>query len=104
VTRQVRILRRAERDLEEILHYLQRERPRSARSVVEGLLSGSESLSTHPERGARPRDGRLSRLGYRFLTRGPYLIFYKVLSRQVRVYRVLHGKRRYQALLRTGLR
>ena len=37
--------------------------------------------------------------GYRHLARGEYLIFYKVLPSVVRVYRVLHGRRRYQNVL-----
>ncbi len=99
MTRTVRILKRAERDLEEILRYIARDRPRSARAVVENPLAAIESLSEQATRAPRPGDERLRRLGYLFLVKDPYLIFFKVLPRQVRVYRVLHGKRRYQDLL-----
>ena len=46
-----------------------------------------------------PRDQRLRDLGYRGLIQREHLVFYKVLPRQVRVYRVLHGRRRYADLL-----
>jgi len=35
-------------------------------------------LGDLPERGARPRELRLRRLGYRFLVEGRYLVFYKI--------------------------
>ena len=99
MTRKVWILKRAERDLEEIFRYLARDRPSVARSVVEDLLAAIESLAEAATRASRPRDERLRRLGYFFLVRGPYLVFFKVARRYVRVYRVLHGKRQYETLL-----
>lgn len=50
-------------------------------------------------RGARPRDPSLQRAGYRYPAHGEYLVFYKVLVAQVRVYRVVHGRRSYSHLL-----
>lgn len=99
MTRQVRILRAAERDLEEIYRYLSRDRPRTAQTTVERILDGVESLSEHADRGSKPKDDRLRALGYRYLVHTPYLIFYKILPRQVRVYRVLHGRRKYEPCL-----
>lgn len=47
-----------------------------------------------------PRDPVLRQRGYRYLVfEGEHLIFYKVLPRQIRVYRVLRGRRAYQHLL-----
>ena len=63
------------------------------------MLDAIESLATMPERGAAPRDPVLSARGYRFLVHGSYLVSYKVLPRQVRVFRVLHGRRTYRGLL-----
>ena len=97
--RSVRILRRAQDDLVEINRYIQRDRPGAAGRFTEKLLDSIESLEINPERGARPRDQRLRELGYRVLVQGEYLVFYKVLPRQVRVYRVLHGRRRYSDLV-----
>ena len=95
----VRILRRAQTDLEEIKRYIERDSPRRAEKFVSKLLDRIESLSTLPNAGILPRDEVLRARGFWVLIEGQYLIFYKVLSKQVRVYRVLHGRRRYQHLL-----
>lgn len=97
--RTVRILRRAVQDLEEARRYVERDRPAVARALLIRLVAAAESLAEHPERGALPRDERLRSLGYRFLVAEPYLLFYKVGRSVVRVYRVLHGQRRYQSIL-----
>lgn len=99
MSRSVRILRRAEQDLVEIHRYVERDRPTAADSLVAVLVARLETLTGLAERGSKPRDEKLSQRGFRFLIEGEYLIFYKVLRRQVRVYRVLHGRRRYQHLL-----
>ena len=99
MTRTVRVLKRAERDLGEIHRYVARDKPSAADDLLERLLGAIESLSEHAERGARPRDERLLRLGYQYLVREPYLVFYKVLPRQVRSYRILHGRRLLGVLL-----
>lgn len=97
--RPVRVLRRAQVDLLEIQAYVSRDRPEAADVLVEALLKRLRGLERLSRRGAAPRDARLRRAGYRYLAQGEYLIFYKVLLRQVRVYRVLHGARKYLHLL-----
>jgi toxin ParE1/3/4 len=99
VKRRVRLLRRALADLEEIGRYLERDRPAVAERVITRLLDAADSLAASPERGARTRDDRLRRLDFRFLVVKPYLLLYKVGPRVVYVYRVVHGRRRYQGLL-----
>jgi plasmid stabilization system protein ParE len=99
MTHAVRVLRRAQRDLQQIYDFRAREAPRSADPFIDGLLAAIESLGEYPERGARPRDASLRGQGYRFLVHGKYLVFYKVLARHVRVYRILHGHRAYRGLL-----
>ena len=95
----VRILRRAQADLEEIQRYVERDQPDAAVRLIEGLLDEIESLGRLPSRGVVPRDDRLKILGYRVLVEGQYLIFYKPLRTQVRVYRVIHGRRRYEHMI-----
>lgn len=97
--RTVRVLRRAQIDLLEIQTYVSRDRPPAAEALVGGMLERLQSLEGLPQRGAVPRDGRLRRAGYRYITHGDYLIFYKNLPGQVRVYRILHGRRQYTHLL-----
>jgi plasmid stabilization system protein ParE len=95
----VRVLRRAQRDLHEIRDYLATEAPLQAVSTVDALIAAIESLERFPRRGPHPRDPALRKRELRCLVHLPYLIFYKVLPRQVRVYRVLCGKREYRRLL-----
>ncbi len=100
---EVRILRRAESDLEEILSYIARDSPfpssQVASDLIQRILDRIESLDHFPHRGARPRDERLRNKEYRFLVEKPYLIFYKVRGSQVRIHRVIHGKRAYEKIL-----
>lgn len=95
----MRVLRRAQRDLQLIYDEVRAEAPMRADPFIDGLLDTIESLETMSERGARPRDGSLRGRGYRYLQFRGYLIFYKVLGRQVRIHRVLRGKRAYRRLL-----
>lgn len=99
MTRQVRILRRAQIDLLEIQDYIARDNPAAAGELVEAILDLISSLEELPERGRIPRDAVLKASRYRYLRHGEYLVFYKVLRSQVRVYRVLHGRRKYEDML-----
>lgn len=99
MTRIVRVLRRAQRDLQQVYDFIAREAPSAADPFIDELLDAIESLSTMAERGANPRDETLKRQGYRFLVHGNFLVFYKVMRQQVRVYRVLRGNRAYRSLL-----
>ena len=97
--RPVRILRRAERDLQEIYDLVVREAPGRADPFIDKLLATLDSLQDLADRGAIPRDPVLRQRGFRFLVHGRYLVFYKVLRRQVRVYRIVDGHRAYRDLL-----
>jgi plasmid stabilization system protein ParE len=99
VKRQVRVLRRAEADLFEIRAYLNREAPASCQRVLGELLDGFAQLGALSNSGPVPRDEHLKKRGYRFLVRGRYVIFYKVIGRQVRIHRVLMQRRAYRRLL-----
>ena len=95
----VRVLRRAERDLQAIYDLVAREAPLRADPFIDGLLAAIEALQEMADRGAAPRDPTLRGQGYRFLVHGRHLIFYKVLRAQVRVYRVVDGRRAYRGWL-----
>jgi addiction module RelE/StbE family toxin len=99
VKRRVRVLQRAERDLLAIQRYIARDSPGAADRVIDELLEAIASLDESALRGTVPSDERLKGLSFRFLVVPPHLVFYKVIRRQVRVYRVLHGKRAYQDIL-----
>jgi toxin ParE1/3/4 len=95
----VRILRRAQADLIQIQAYIMRDRPDAAQELINRIFDRLVGLQTLPQRGAVPRDRRLRAAGYRFLLEGEYLIFYRRKGREVRIRRVLHGRRRYRHLL-----
>ncbi len=99
MTRQICVLRRAQLDLLDIQDYIARDNPAAADDVIEAILDLIASLAEFPERGHVPKDSILTASGYRYLRHGEYLVFYKVLRSQVRVYRVVHGRRRYEDIL-----
>src|SRR5205814_2071021 len=97
--RQVRLLKPAQADLIAIERYVAQDSPTTAVALVGGLLDAISSLDEFAERAPAPRDRRLKALGFRFLTHAPYLIFFRIRRAEVRVHRVLHGRREYQRLL-----
>ena len=99
MTRQIRVLRRAQVDLLEIRDYIARDNPAAAGDVIKAILDLIASLGEFSERGRIPKDAILKASGYRYLRYGEYLVFYKVLRLQVRVSRVVHGRRRYEEIL-----
>jgi addiction module RelE/StbE family toxin len=96
----VRILRRAQQDLLEIDHYLEKEAPERRPEVLDHLLTSIGRLGVVPRMGPEPRDSRLKGLGFRYLSVGHYILFYKIAGHQLRVYRVLHARRDYWPFLR----
>jgi plasmid stabilization system protein ParE len=99
VKRSLRVLRRAADDLAEIDRYLRRESPAAAERIVGELLDAIESLAQLAERAPTPRDPVLRARGYHYIVRRPYRVFFKIAGKQVRVHRVLHGRRAYDKLL-----
>ena len=99
MTRQVRVLRRAQTDLLEMQRYIARDNPTVAQDMLKAILDLIASLGEFPERGQIPKDAVLRAAGYRYLRHGEYLVFSKVLRSQVRVYRIVHGRRRYEDIL-----
>jgi len=97
--RTVRILRRAQADLEEIHRYIERDQPEAASRLIARLMDVIESLERFPRKGVLPRDDRLRTLGFRVLVKGDHLVFYKAVRTQIRIYRVVHGRRKYEHMI-----
>ena len=95
----VRIYPAAERDLLEIVEYLNTLSPQVALKYYDLLTEQIASLSSMPERCPRPKDLALIAKGYRYLIVKDYLVFYKVVGDTVQIHRILYGRRDYQALL-----
>jgi len=80
----------AQRDLEEILSFLDDWSPSAANRFAKTLRERTESLARMPEIG-RSREELAP--GLRSLTAGRYLIFYRPTEDGIMVIRVAHGSR-----------
>ena len=89
----------AQRDLEEIVEYLNTLSHDAALRYYDRIVSEIASLSTMPERYPHPRDLSLAAKGYRTLAVGKYLVFYIVSGRTVQIHRILYARRDYSRLL-----
>jgi toxin ParE1/3/4 len=94
----VKLLRIAEDDLNEIVVYIASDRPSAAEDIGNKIEKNVGLLSKQPSLGRIPKEEELARLGYRYLVVENYLIFYKIEDRTVYVHRILHGARDYLSL------
>jgi toxin ParE1/3/4 len=105
VTLKVFLTLEAERDLEDLYHYVARSSSsETAARLLDALESTCAGLSELPERGHVPPE--LDELGiadYREILHRPYRIFYRVLDRRVVVYAILDGRRDMRTLLERRL-
>lgn len=94
-----RLTRDAEADLDDIWSYIAQESgvPDIARHLVEAIAERFDVLAAHPRMGRARSD---LRRGLRSHPVGNYLIFYRIVSTDVVIIRVLHGRRDIAALFR----
>jgi toxin ParE1/3/4 len=88
-------------DLEEIVNYIAADNPVAAEDVRPDVLDTAESLGHQPGLGIRPQFSAPRFAGIRFLPSSQYptyLLFYRELSQEVEVLRILHGARNLPAL------
>jgi len=94
----VEYLSKAKDDLTEIHFYISEDSVSAADKMINKILDKVELLGEFPEMGVQ-----VSKLGsmkgYRMIPIKPYLVFYKLIGDVVYIYRVLHEKRYYKALL-----
>lgn len=95
----LRLLSIAEQDFSDIIEYLAAENLSAAHRVADRIEQDLQRLEQHPFLGKVPADTKLTRMGYRVLVVGDYLIFYKVRGKTVLVYRIIHGARDILLLL-----
>jgi toxin ParE1/3/4 len=91
----VRLSHLANRDLDEIRGYIERDNPRAANNMLDNVFSALETLSNHPELGERRID--LGENLRAFIVR-PYAIFYHPVADGIHVARVVHGARDFPAI------
>ncbi|KAB3530931.1 type II toxin-antitoxin system RelE/ParE family toxin [Alkaliphilus pronyensis] len=89
----------AEKDLLEVLEYIQNDNLSAAISFIDELDSSISKLENFPFIGHNTKDTRLQYLNYRALVVQYYLIFYVVTEDVIEIRRILHGKRKYSFLL-----
>ena len=91
----------AERDLEDIVDYIDEfHGPERAGHMLEELLSTAGQLASLPERGSHPRE--LLELGikdYRQVFFKPYRLIYRVLKHDVILFMIADGRRDMPSLL-----
>lgn len=89
----------AERDLSDIVDYLNTLSQDVALRYYDKLVEEISSLSRMPERCPKPKDLALAARGYRYLIVDKYLVFYVIAGDTVQIHRILYGGRDYPPLL-----
>lgn len=93
----VRWLRLALKDMEEILDYLQaRTDTETARSLAQRIWDASQSLTSLPGRG---RPGKVPGTRELCMQNMPYFIVYRVKDGYVEIIRIIHYARDYSSCL-----
>ncbi len=88
---QVKWLRKALNNLDEIAEFIAQENPAAARQVVARLDAAAKSLCHHPQMG---RPGRVAGTRELALPDLPFIIPYRVRQSTVEILRVFHTRRR----------
>jgi plasmid stabilization system protein ParE len=96
---EVRVYPSAERDLEDIVDYLNTLSSEAAIQCYERLVEKLLSLSSMPQRCPLMRELALRARGYRYLVSDDHLICFVIKERLVQVRRIIHGRRNYEPLL-----
>jgi len=97
-TYNVRFLQEALDDLEEIVCFIARDNRAAALSMYDMIIEKAQSLSTFPKQGPYIADAKMRKAGYRTILIKPYIAFYRVMGRNVFIYRVIHGATDYPML------
>jgi toxin ParE1/3/4 len=86
----------ASNDLDEILNYIEKDRPHTATKVIQSIRSKCQLLVDHPEIGQTyPNFGN----EVRGTPQQRWMIFYRVLPDSVQILRILDGSRDIDILL-----
>lgn len=95
----IRIYRKAQQDLEELVVYINQFHTETALSYYDEVTLAVETLKTTPERCPLVRDRALSLKGYRWLSVKNHVIFYTIKGKTVQIRRILYNKRQYKEIL-----
>lgn len=91
----------AQNDLDEIWEYISVElcNPQAAENTVNKIMDTVDELKDFSEIGALLSPVTEVESDYRFLISGNYMIFYRVIDKDVYIDRVLYGRRDYLRIL-----
>ena len=96
---QIRLLRLAEEDLNEIILFIAQDNLSAAENIATKIEKNIQTLTNHPRLGKVPNEPDLAGAGYRYLIIDNYLIFYTIEEETILVHRIIHGARDYRRLL-----
>ncbi len=96
---EIRLLKIAEEDLNEIISFIAAENASAALAIADQIEKDFELLSLNPMLGRIPRDKDIKNLGYRYIIIKNYIVFYTIEDRTIFIHRILHGARDFKALL-----
>jgi len=97
----LRILPAAQRDLREIVEYVNTLSEQAALRLYDEIIAGIASLTEMPQRCALLKAPELRAKGYRSLRVKNYMVFYVIQEDKARVQirRILYAKRQFESLL-----
>src|SRR5258708_4928531 len=86
---------RVSSDLHEIFHYIEKDSPHNAAAFIQKLIDAVDALAHFPNRGMVVEGTKNTRGETRISTVPPYIIYYRVLEKQlaIRVITIRHGAR-----------
>jgi len=84
--------------MDEIHFYIKQDNEPAANKMLGKIINSMEGLLTFPFIGSVVNDKLRIKGEYRTIIVSPYIIFYRVLKKEVVIYRVLHSKRYHAAL------
>ena len=95
---EVSFLEEAQEDLDEIILFIAQNSRAAAIRMHDRIIDKAKDLSLFPKRGRPVPDKKMSDAGYRMLAIKPYIAFYRIIGRNVFIYRVIHGASNYPML------
>ncbi|HKL99660.1 MAG TPA: type II toxin-antitoxin system RelE/ParE family toxin [Mobilitalea sp.] len=95
----IRIYKKAQEDLEEIVLYLNRFYAETALKYYDLIVEKINGLSIAPKRCALVRDDSIRLKNYWYLLVENYIVLFMIKERTVQIRRILYNKREYEDIL-----
>ena len=95
----IRIYKKAQEDLEEIVKYLNQFYTETAMKYYDLVIVEISKLTMNPKRCALVREEVLRRKGYRYLLVNNYIVFFVIKETTVQVRRILYNKQQYKTFV-----